>query len=90
MQALEGVGNQIGEYVGDGQGEVEKMSDDPVTIDDSVVIGAEMEVDDLPVEQEEDSSDSAEPLLILYDCETTGYSMYNDHVIEIAAEVMNP
>ena len=43
-------------------------------------------VDDLSMEV---SSDHALPLLFLYDCETTGLSIYNDHIIEIAAEVVD-
>ena len=30
------------------------------------------------------------PLLFLYDCESTGLSIYKEHIIEIAAEVVNP
>ena len=30
------------------------------------------------------------PLYIFYDCETTGGSHYNDHIIEVAATVMVP
>ena len=30
------------------------------------------------------------PLLFLYDCETTGLSCYNDHIIEIASIVLVP
>ena len=41
----------------------------------------------LQMEQGEESNENAKPLLILYDCETTGFSMY---IIEIAAEVFNP
>ena len=40
-------------------------------------------------EQQEDSTDNAHPLMFLYDCETTGLSIYNDHIIELAAEVMD-
>ncbi len=33
-------------------------------------------------------SSDAEPLLFLYDCETTGLSDYNDHITDIAAKVI--
>lgn len=84
MQALQSAGNEVGEYVGDGQGETETVGDDH-----PVVVDADPDVDDPSVEQDEDSSDDAQPVLFLYDCETTGLSIYNDHIIEIAAEVMN-
>ena len=32
---------------------------------------------------------SRRDLLFLYDCETTGLSVYSDHIIEIAAELIN-
>ncbi len=30
------------------------------------------------------------PLLVLFDCKTTGLSIYVDHITDIAAKVMNP
>ena len=36
----------------------------------------------------EDSSGDAYPLLFFYDCETTGFSVYNEHITEIAAKVV--
>lgn len=89
MEVLEGLGNTVGEYAGDGQGEAD---DDSVEVDfdvDADVSADSGLVDDLSMEQSEDSTDNAKPLLFLYDCETTGLSIYNDHIIEIAAEVVN-
>lgn len=83
MEALQGVGNVVGEYVGDGQGECEDTSQAVVGFDS---VGADI---DGTVEQMEISSHDASPLLFLYDCESTGLSIYNDHIIEIAAEVAN-
>ena len=34
--------------------------------------------------------DHTHPLLFLYDCESTGLSIYKEHIIEIAAEVVDP
>ena len=34
----------------------------------------------------EDSSGDAYPLLFFYDCETTGFSVYDKHITEIAAK----
>ena len=36
-----------------------------------------------------DSSADEQPLLFLYDSETTGLKTYDDHIIEIAAEVVD-
>ena len=35
-------------------------------------------------------SSGGTPLLIFYDCESTGGSIHDDHIIEIAAEVVGP
>ena len=35
------------------------------------------------------SDDNTRPLLFLYDCETTGLSIYNEHIIEIATVVVD-
>ena len=88
MEVLQALGNTVGEYAGDGQGEAEADSAGDVVadLDD---IGADSGIDDLSMEHSEGSSDDAQPLLFLYDCETTGLSIYNDHIIEIAAELVN-
>jgi len=35
-----------------------------------------------------DDSDDSQPLLILYDSETTGLSIYREQIIEIAAKII--
>lgn len=83
MGALQGLGSAVGEYAGDGHGELESDS-----VAQAVVDGVDVNVDDDgSLEQHEDTTDSA--LFVLYDCETTGLSIYNDHIIEIAAEVVH-
>ncbi len=113
MEALEGVGNVVGEYVGDGQGESENdmQAANLDVVDDHDmqaarfldVLDAHQEDHDMQAanlfdvvdahlednEQAEVRSDDAHPLFFLYDCESTGLSIYNDHIIEIAAEVVN-
>lgn len=84
---LQDLGNIVGHYAGDGQGEAESVSQ-AVDIDILDSLDADSDIDDLEMEQRDESSD-AKPLLFLYDCETTGFSIYNDHTIEIAAEVVN-
>lgn len=94
MEVLQGLGNIVGNYAGDGQGEAESVSqavnmDVDVDADVDADVGADSGVDDLSMEQSKESSDDVKPLLFLYDCETTGLSIYNDHIIEIAAELVD-
>ena len=94
LEALQKLGSTVGEYVGDGQGEESASVEQALAVDldnvnDSGVVDADWEVDDLSMEQTEGNSDDSHPLLFSYDCETTGLSIYNDHIIEIAAEVID-
>ena len=45
-------------------------------------------------DEDEDGSkcdrDDSRPLLILFDCETTGLSIYADHITDIGAKVLSP
>ena len=82
MERLKGIGHAVGEYKGDGQGETEDL-DMCQSLPD-----AEPDVDDNPEEENEDSSDDAHPLSFFYDCETTGFSIYDEHVVEVAAKVV--
>ena len=56
-------------------------------LDEMAVVEEEEEEE----EEEEDNTSTVtmRPLLFAYDCETTGLSTYNDHIIEIAAEVIH-
>ena len=78
MERLKGIGHAVGEYKGDGQGETE----DPDTCQNFTV--AEPDVDEHLEDENEDSSDDAHPLWFFFDCETTGFSIYNEHVVELA------
>ncbi len=71
----------------DGQGESSTV--EPTHTADIDVNDAESAVDDQPQNDEEVSSDNANPLLIFYDCETTGLSIYNDHITDVAAKVVS-
>jgi len=84
MESLRGLGNVVGDYAGDGQGDVEATTSVNV---DSVDADAAV-VNEQPVDLEDDVSIDAEPLLFLYDCETTGLSIYNDHITDIASKVI--
>ncbi len=87
MGVLQDLGNTVSQYVGDGQGDTESVPQ-AVDLDVDVDLGADSGVDDSSMEQSRDD-DGAKPLLFLYDCETTGLSIYNDHIIEIASEIVN-
>lgn len=50
---------------------------------------AVVDTEDFGLDPSLDDIDNAQPLLVLYDCETTGLNIYTDHIIEIAAEVIN-
>ena len=93
MVTLRGVGCTVGEYVGDGAGEAETAAipvvDCPVDIDPGdehqyLEEGEDMDVSD------RSESDGSRPLLILFDCETTGLSIYSDHITDIGAKVLTP
>lgn len=82
MERLKVLGHTVGEYVGDGQGEREDTCTDDHTDADQVPEDEDNEAEN------DDSSDDAHPLLFLYDCETSGLSIYNEHIVEIAAMVV--
>ena len=88
METLRGLGSAVGEYIGDGQGESSTV-EPPLTSADIDIVDAESGVDDQSQNDEEVSSDNANPLLIFYDCETTGFSIYNDHITDVAAKVVS-
>ena len=85
MEQLRCAGATVGEYVGNGQGETERTDTEDKCDED-----AEPEVDDHHEcdDASEGSSDDAHPLLFFYDCETTGFSVYSEHITEIAAKVV--
>ncbi len=94
MGTLRGVGCVTGEYVGDGQGEADKTES---AIDTSTnVLDSELQytADDAAEQDDEDESSGdvseSRPLLILYDCETTGLSIYSDHLTDLGAKVIQP
>ena len=71
-------------YVGDGHGD-ENTSAQDANLDDNIDPGVDDQFLDY---EEEDSSDDAHPLLIFYDCETTGFSVYKEHITDMAAKVV--
>lgn len=85
MEQLRSAGATVSEYVGNGQGEAESADTEGKSDED-----AEPGVDDHHEDEvdSDSSSDDAHPLLFFYDCETTGFSIYSEHITEIAAKVV--
>ncbi len=89
MDSIRGLGNVTGDYVGDGQGD--SVSTEP---DGAIEPGGAATEILSPVSEDVENSEcnevssDAEPLLFLYDCETIGLSIYNDHITDIAAKVI--
>ncbi len=75
-------------YVGNGQGEDEATTCDGPTEDDlpDVEHGYQYPA----TTNNECDIDHKKSLTIIYDCETTGLSVYREHITEIAAKVVNP
>ncbi len=78
----------MGEYIGEGRGDI-KDDDNDIYADledehQQNLGGGSDEAGDSPV------IGDSRPLLVLFDCETTGLSIYVDHITDIAAKVMNP
>lgn len=99
MEQLRGVGHAVGNYVGGGRAEIEEEDDgiagdkhigDVEMVDDGEQEDGEDEKDeeDIDTDREKDIRENALPLLFFFDTETTGLSIYDDHIIEIAAKVV--
>jgi len=88
MAQLTEAGCSQGEYVGNGRGEEEATASVAVTEDDQADVEHNYQCQDAT--DVECDVNHTKPLSILYDCETTGLSIYRDHITEIAAKVVNP
>ena len=101
MEQLRGLGHAVGEYVGGGRAEIEQEEDDGTIAGDESRTEVEMVHDDRQDDGEdredlldreadrgEDIAENAHPLLFFFDTETTGLSIYDDHIVEIAAKVV--
>ncbi len=89
MEHLRGAGCSVGEYAGDGQGD--SMSTElHSTREGSVDAGPEVEHLELEEDDDDDGidigHDDHHPLLIFYDCEVNGLSIYSDHITDIGAK----
>ena len=90
MEQIRAAGCCVGEYAGDGQGEsatTDFRSPEEGTVDASPGVDhSELEEDD--DNDVDDRSVDDHPLLIFYDCEATGLSIYSDHITDIGAKVV--
>ncbi len=80
--------SHVGEYVGEGRGDV--AEDDCQLYTDQ---GDQLHQNPGGGEEEADGSfvvGDSHPLLVLFDCEITGFSIYADHITDIGAKVLNP
>ena len=103
MEQLRGLGHAVGEYVGGGRAEIEQEEDDGTIAGDESRTEVEMvhddrqddgedreDLQDREADRGEDITENAHPLLFFFDTETTvtGLSIYDDHIVEIAAKVV--
>lgn len=98
MEKIRDAGCAVGEYAGNGQGEVENVTENVTQESPSCTdldfgavdadLGVEESFEDEIWNENEDDGDDTQPLLIFYDCETTGFSIYSDHITDIAAKVV--
>ena len=93
METLRAAGSTIGEYVGDGRGEADGTA--PSTAEDYPIDADPVVEHQCAEEDEDDGDDKCEAdgtrlLFILYDCETTGLSIYSEHITDIATKVIDP
>ena len=94
MQSLRAVGHNTGEYVGRGRGDHEKQQENDEsateyedTEDTAETTTCSSDMLDADVSTEEYTTEK-QPLLFFYDSEATGGSVYDDHIIEVAAKVI--
>ena len=91
MERLQCLGHSVGEYVGGGQADTENMDHNGEGDgDDLDQIGDADQGLEMSEEQNEDDNvtDSKGHLFFLFDIETTGLSIYEDHITEIAAKII--
>ena len=88
MEFIRRIGNLVGDYVGDGQGDSEHATQAIVSTELNSVDADVGVVKGQSLDDEDDISNNAEPLPFVYDCETTGLSVYDDHITDIAAMVV--
>ena len=82
MAQLCGAGDSVGEYVGGGKADIEDIAEctfEDCDTDYDHVEGEQIENGDVVV------TENAHPL---FDIETTGLSIYEDHIIEIVSKIV--
>ena len=92
MATLQAVGVTVSHYTGHSASDDNNSTpDENFTPDEHTVDIADIHTPNLILEDTSNvSSDEGEFLLFLYDCETTGGSFHNDHIMELASVVIPP
>ena len=93
MVTLRGDGCSIGEYICNGEREANETASAPATdgpMDTDPVDECQYSEGEDNKENEICESDDSHPLLVLFDVETTGLSIYVDHITDIGAKVLDP
>ena len=86
MATLQAVGISVSHYTGHSA-----KDDDNSISDEQNIDQADMDTSSPSFEDISDAiPDDSEPLLFFYDCETTGGSFHNDHIMEVASVVAVP
>ena len=87
MAQLRGVGHSVGEYVGGGKADMEDVAEFSEECENG-----DTDYDYIEGEQIENGDDvvteNAHPLFFFFDIEATGFSIYEDHIIEIASKIV--
>ena len=78
MERLQGAGCTVGEYVGSGQGESASVGSEGGTLDAGPEVERQELEEDADDDDENETGSEDHPLLILYDCEATGLSVYSN------------
>lgn len=94
MERLGSSGCVVGDYIGGGHGNSEDSTDDAASVATDMEVdaqpvldlaGCQNDGDRVPVG---DHNEDKTPVYIFYDCESTGLSIYNEHLTEVAAEAV--
>ena len=88
IERLQGAGCTVGEYVGDGQGESASVGSEGSTLDAGPEVECRELEEDVEDDDENETGSEHHPLMILYDCEATGFSVYSDLITDINAKVI--
>ena len=85
---LRGAGCTVGKYVGDGQGTSVSVGSEGGTLDAGPKAERQELKEDADDDDENETGSEDHPLLILYDREAKGFSVYTDHITDTGAKII--